>query len=131
MLFKAYKRGCMTFKKGEDPNRYSNHSGVMEFHKEVASRIRGRCMSVVEFMFDTVENEEAPLKLRLKAAKECLDRGLGRPIDCTVLVSMDQDTMKPVDQMTDAELFKLAATLTPTHQNSDESVIIDAEFTET
>ena len=118
----------MTFKKGEDPNRYSNQHGMMDFHKEVATLIRGRCLSVVDFMFDTVENEDAPLKLRLRAAKECLDRGLGRPIDCTVLVAMDQDTMKPVDQMTDEQLFKLASTLTPTHPNRQETDIIDAEI---
>ena len=119
----------MTFKTGEDPNRYCHSNGVMDFHKEVASLIRGRCLSVVDFMFDTVENEDAPLKLRLRAAKECLDRGLGRPIDTTVLLTMDADNSKPVDQMTDEELFKLASTLTPTHPRGKETDIIDAEFT--
>lgn len=119
----------MPFKKGEDPNRYTASQGVMEYHAEVAKLIRGRCLSVVDFIFDTVEDESAPLKLRLRAAKECLDRGLGRPIDTTVLVAMDNDTSKPVDQMTDAELERLARSLSPTHTRDDKTEVIDAEFT--
>jgi hypothetical protein len=83
---------------------------------------------VVDFIFDTVEDESAPLKLRLRAAKECLDRGLGRPIDTTVLLTMDNDNTKPVEQMTDEQLFKLASSLAPTPTNDDETTIIDGEF---
>lgn len=118
----------MTFKKGDDPNRYTN-VGVMAFHAEVSQGIRDRMPSVVDFIFNTIADESAPLKLRLRAAKEALDRGLGRPIDTTVLIAMDNDTTKPVDQMSDDELFKLASSLAPTPTRGAKSEIIDAEFT--
>jgi hypothetical protein len=121
----------MPFKAGHDSNRYTQNNGVMQFHKRMSELVREQCLDAVKLLTDTVENEKAPLKLRIVAAKEILDRGLGRPIDTTVHLAMGaEDAMTDVSDLTDTQLEALARTLIPTPKSDDKDVI-EAEFTET
>ena len=111
----------MPFKPGYDENRFTQGNGVMAFHKKVSEHLRDHSLEAIDLMIDTMRNEKAPLKLRLVASKEILDRGMGKPIDCQVQLQIGaQDSGKDVKQMTDAELEAIARSLT---QQAEQDVI--------
>jgi len=123
----------MTFKSGYDPRRHTQSSGIMQFHQKLAEMVRNECEAAMTFMKDTMNDPKIPTKLRLVAAKEILDRGAGRPIDCQVMLAIQaEDTLKDVGSMSDTELEALARSLTPgaTVSADNKPVIVDGDFSE-
>ena len=121
----------MPFKPGYDENRYNQGFGVMAFHKKVSAHLREHSLEAVDLMIETMRNEKAPLKLRLVASKEILDRGIGKPIDTQVQLQIGaQDNGKDVKQMTDAELEAIARSLSSPPPHTAEKEISDAEVVE-
>ena len=119
----------MTFKPGFDPNRYNpRDQGITLFHKQMGELIRAHCLDAVDYVVSTMNNDKCSDKLRMVAATEVLNRGLGRPIDTQVMVSIGNDNTKDVSTMSDDELATLARSLArPIDQDNE---VIDGEYTE-
>ena len=103
-----------------------------EFHNKMSELVREHCLDAVKHVVSTMHDESLSPKVRMVAAVEILNRGLGRPVDLQMHLTMQAGSeLKDVNAMSDSELEALARTLTPTHQNKPDIDIIDAEFTET
>ena len=117
----------MPFKPGNDPNRYQA-VGLGEWRKEVSDQIRTHIPECIEFILTTIRNEKAHPKLRLTAVQELMNRGLGKPVDTTMIISLDpaEDT-RDVQTLTDSQLESLVHTLSNKHEKE---LSIDGEYTE-
>ena len=93
------------FKKGYDANRYvkTNH-GLVAFHAQLSELLREQSVNAVSFLINTMNDDKAALKLRMVAAKEILDRGIGRPVDRVVVATLDASTGQDAAKVTTAEL---------------------------
>ena len=123
----------MPFKKGDDPNRYvRKNEGLMAFHAELGEMLREHSREAVLFMVKTMNDETAALKLRQTAAKEILDRGLGKPVDVTIVRTVnDTGQGKDVAKMSDAELEQMIQSIDPIpHRNSPKEKPIEGETIE-
>jgi hypothetical protein len=123
----------MPFKKGDDPNRYvRKNEGLVAFHAELGEMLRKHSRDAVLFMVDTMNDEKANLKLRQTAAKEILDRGLGKPVDVTIVRTVSE-TGKGTDvaKMSDAELEQMIQAIDPIpHRNGPKEKPIEGETIE-
>ena len=98
----------MTFKKGHDPRRYiPQNAGLVEYHKKVKAMLRDQSLEAVDFMLETMRNDKAALKLRMVAAKEILDRGLGRPMDSLHVETSGSDDSKVVNELSEGQLLSI------------------------
>lgn len=115
----------MTFKKGHDINRFvPKNKGLTEFHNQLGKYLRDRSLDAVEFLLDTMNNEKASLKLRVVAAVQILDRGIGKPVDRSIVATMDATTTQDVSKLDTKQLEAIIANL-DTNQ-----VIIDVDCKE-
>lgn len=114
-----------SFKKGFDPRRFKAHNyGVTEFYAKVGEIMRGEALDSLKYLIDTRDDKQAHPKLRQAAAIEILNRGFGKPVDRTVITTLDQGGAIDLDTLTDDELIKMIG------QNTGKSNIIEGEFTE-
>jgi hypothetical protein len=98
----------LTFQKGYDPRRYSPENvGLVEYHKKLKAMLREQSLEACDFMLETMRNDKAALKLRLVAAKEILDRGLGRPIDVVQVEAQGGADAKSVNDMSEEQLLTI------------------------
>jgi len=115
----------MPFKKGHDINRYiPRNQGLTEFHNKLGQYLRERSLEAVTFLFDTMHNEKASTKVRVACAIQVLDRGLGRSVDRSVIVSLDATTSQDPTKLDTQQLEAIISKL------DDKPLIIDAEFKE-
>lgn len=113
------------FKQGFDSKRFVPvNNGLVAFHTELASLLRNQSLDAVNFMIDTMNNEKASLVLRMRAAEQILDRGIGRPVDRTVVATMDAGTAQDVTKLNTEELEAIIAKL------DVKEPVIDADFEE-
>jgi hypothetical protein len=75
-------------------------------------------------MVETMNNEKASTALRMRAAEQILDRGLGRAVDRTVVATIEGGATKDVTKLETNELEAIIAKLV------SDSEIIDADFEE-
>lgn len=109
----AKKGNTNGFKKGFDANRYvPTNNGLVAFHSELSELLRAQSLDALTLLVDTMNNPEAALKLRIVAAKEVLDRGIGRPVDRTVVATLDASTGQDPAQVTTAELEAIVSRMT-------------------
>lgn len=114
-----------SFKKGFDSRRHVPiNSGLVAFHSELSELLRAQSLDAVTLLVDTMNNEKAALKLRIVAAKEILDRGVGRPVDRTVVATLDSATGQDASKVSTEELEAIVSKM------AIDSGIIDAEFVE-
>lgn len=114
-----------SFKKGYDARRYVPvNEGLVVFHDKLGSLLRERSLDAVTFLLETMNNEKASLKLRLVAANTILDRGLGKPVDRSVIAVMDAGTNQDPTKLDTKQLEAIITKL------DDKALIIDAEFKE-
>lgn len=126
-------RSRMTFKKGHDPNRFvATNVGLTAFYAELGEMLREHSKDAVLYMVDTMNDEKAHPKLRQTAAKEILDRGLGKPVDVTIVRTVSE-TGKGTDvaKMSDAELEQMIQAIDPIpHRNGPKEKPIEGETIE-
>jgi hypothetical protein len=113
----------MPFKAGYDAKRYvPTNNGLVAFHTELSSLLRGQSLDAVSFLVNTMNNEKASLKLRVTAAIQILDRGIGKPVDRSVIVTLDSGDTQDPSKLTTDQLESIIAKL------DDKQPVIEAEF---
>ena len=113
------------FKKGFDPRRFrAQNYGVTEFYAKVGKIMREEALDSLKYLMDVRDDKNAHPKLRQAAAIEILNRGLGRPVDLTIITTLDQGNTIDPSALSDAELIKMI------DKNSNTNVI-EGDFTET
>jgi len=113
-----------SFKPGHDARRYIKpNTGTTEFYAKMGQLFRDHCPEALDYALDVMRNPESHPKLRWAACVEILNRGAGKPVDRTVITSIDQGTTIDPANMTDQELMKLIET-------TAKSNVIEGEFTE-
>ena len=123
----------MPFKKGNDPNRYvPQNVGLTAFYAELGDMLREHSKDAVLFMVNTMNDEKAHPKLRQAAAKEILDRGIGKPVDVTIVRTVSESGQgKDVSKMSDAELEQMIQSIDPLpHRNGPKEKPIEGETIE-
>jgi hypothetical protein len=71
-----------SFKKGHDPRRFiANQKPVTEYREELRGKLASGCAYAANFIIGTMKDKEAPLKLRLIAARDVLDRVGGSAVN--------------------------------------------------
>jgi hypothetical protein len=113
-----------SFKKGYDAKRYVPiNNGLIEYHSKLSELMRVKSLEAVDFIYETMKNDKASLVLRLKAANDILDRGLGKPVDRTVIATLDAGTAQAdPSKLSDQDLLNLVS------KSIDKHSIIDGEF---
>ena len=115
----------MPFKAGYDARRYvPTNNGLVAFHTELSSLLRDQSLEAVSFLVNTMNNDKAALKLRVTAATQILDRGLGKPVDRSVIATMDAGSTVDVTKLDTKQLEAIISKL------DDNPVVIAAEFKE-
>ena len=115
----------MTFKKGFDAKRYVPvNQGLMAFHTELSSLLRDQSLGAVNFLINTMNDEKASLKLRMVAAIQVLDRGLGRPVDRSVITTLEAGSTLEASKIDTKQLESIIAKL------DDKPGVIDGEYVE-
>lgn len=115
----------MPFKKGHDINRYvPMNEGLTEFHNKLSEYLRNRSLEAVTFLFDTMNNEKASIKVRVACAVQVLDRGLGKAVDRSVVVTLDSGNAQDPIKLDTKELEAIISKL------DDKPLVIDADFEE-
>jgi hypothetical protein len=115
----------MTFKKGFDANRFvKTNNGLVAFHSQLSELLRSKSLDAVTLLVDTMKNDKASLKLRLVAAKEILDRGIGRPVDRVVVATLDAATGLDPSKVTTEELEAIVSKM------AIDSGVIDGDYSE-
>ena len=123
----------MTFKKGYDPKRFvPQNAGLTAFYAELGEMLREHSKDAVIYMVKTMNDEQAHPKLRQAAAKEILDRGIGKPVDVTIVRTVsDTGQGKDVAKMSDAELEQMIQAIDPIpHRNGQKEKPIEGETIE-
>lgn len=95
-----------SFKKGYDPKRYVPlNTGINDFYSKVGALMRQQSIEAVSYVYGVMKDEQAHPKLRYAAAVEILNRGMGKPIDRSVIATIDASgtEVNPIE-MTDLEL---------------------------
>lgn len=112
------------FKPGYDARRFvPTNNGLMEYHNKLAELMRHKSLEAVDFIYSTMKNDKAALKLRLQAANDILNRGLGKPVDRTVIATLDAGTAQAdPSKLSDEDLLNLVSKAVDKHS------IIDGEF---
>ena len=96
------------FKKGHDARRYvPTNTGLMDFHAKFSELLRAYSLDAVNLIVNTMNDEAAHPKLRLTAAIEILNRGLGKPVDVTVIATLDAGATQDISKLSNAELTKI------------------------
>ena len=114
-----------SFKKGFDPRRFKAHNyGVTEFYAKVGEIMRAEALDSLKYLIDTRDDPKAHPKLRQAAAIEILNRGFGKPVDRTVITTLDMGSSVDPVLLSDDELIKMIG------QNTSKTSVIEGEFTE-
>ncbi len=114
-----------SFKKGFDSRRYVPvNNGLVAFHTQLAELLRSQSLDAVTFLIDTMNNEKASLKLRVTSAIQILDRGIGRPVDRTVIATIEAGSQLDATKMDTKQLEAIIAKL------DNQTGVIDADFVE-
>ena len=123
----------MKFKKGYDARRFvPTNAGLTQFYAELGEMLREHSKDAVLFMVKTMNDEKAHPKLRQSAAKEILDRGLGKPVDVTIVRTVSESGQgKDISKMSDAELEQMIQAIDPLpHGNGPKEKPIQGETIE-
>jgi hypothetical protein len=95
------------FKSGYDSRRYTTNNDVMTYHQKIGEMLKEHSYDAVNYMVEVMNDKKSSTKLRLVAAKEILDRGIGKPVDRVVLASIDSTQNQEVIHLSDNELIEL------------------------
>lgn len=121
--FRAMGANKTSFKKGYDAKRYvRTNEGLMTFYKELNELLRTQSLEAFTFLVETMNNPKASLKLRATVAMDILNRGIGKPVDVTVIATLDRGTDQTADKITTNELEQIVSKL------NDKPVVIEGEF---
>lgn len=101
-----------SFKKGYDARRYVPvNSGLVEYYAKLGDLHRLQSLDAANFVFNTMNNEKAALKLRIVCAQEIMNRAAGKPVDRSVIVTLeagsDTDPTKLDTKQLEAIISKL------------------------
>lgn len=109
----AVKNNNGAFKAGFDNRRYTQNSDIMSYHQELAELFRNRSTDAVEYIYQVMMDEGIPVKLRLHAAKDILDRGIGKPVDVVVLSALEKnrDVSPSPSNLSNNELLEIINSL--------------------
>ena len=113
------------FKKGYDARRYVpvNH-GLVEYYAKLGDLHRAQSLDAANYVYSVMMNKSIDPKLRFTAAQEIMNRAAGRPVDVSVIATIDTSGAKNVSKLSNTELTALI------HKLTGNSGAIDAEFVE-
>lgn len=113
------------FKKGYDPRRFVPlNTGVTDFYAKVGQLMRQQSLEAVTYIYSVMKDPQAHPKLRYAAAVEILNRGMGKPVDRSIVATIEQGTTLDPSTMSDSELIQMI------EQNRGNTNVIEADFTE-
>lgn len=96
------------FAKGYDHRRYSTNNALMSYHQELSTLLREQSLSAVNYILDVMHDDKAPVNVRLAAAKDILDRGIGRSVDRVSMATyIENDTESDVSELSNAQLLSI------------------------
>jgi len=120
------------FKRGPDPRRHIPGGPITQFRAELSTLCGQQTHTAVTFLIDTMNDENAPLKLRMAACTEILDRGHGKAVSRDVLLTVDASVKadSPIDVLTatDEQLNQLVSDALSAPDPIE--TVIDAELIE-
>lgn len=98
-----------SFKSGYDSRRFTPDNMLMSYHQKLGELLREHSYEAVDLIVGVMKDNHAPVKLRLIAAKEVLDRGFGKPVDRLVMATLDKHQTQEVDvrELSTAELYAI------------------------
>jgi hypothetical protein len=96
-----------SFKSGYDSRRFTQDSTLMSYHQKLGELFREHSYEAIDFIVGVMKDNKAPIKLRMTAATEILDRGCGKPVDRLIMASMENSQKDDVDvrELSTAELY--------------------------
>lgn len=113
-----------SFKTGYDARRFVPvNNGLVEYYNKLGELHRAQSLDAANFVYATMTNKKASLKLRIVCAQEIMNRASGKPVDRSVIVNLDSGGSQDVKELTTIDLEQIIAKL-------DTTQAIDAEFTE-
>lgn len=96
------------FQKGYDAKRFiPTNKGLTEFHLKLGELLRSHSLAAINFILNTMKDEDADPKLRLIAAIEILNRGLGKPVDVSVIATLNASKAQDITELSNAELTEI------------------------
>jgi hypothetical protein len=118
-------KNATSFKKGHDARRYLQpNTGVTEFYQKMGQLFRNAAPEALDYALSVMKDESADPKLRYASCIEILNRGAGKPVDRTIIATLEQGGKVDPSTLSDAELLKLI------DKNDDDNDIIEGNFTE-
>jgi hypothetical protein len=112
-----------SFKKGYDAKRYVPvNSGLVEYYAKLGDLHRLQSLDAANFVFQTMNDEKAALKLRIVCAQEIMNRAAGKPVDRSVIVTLEAGNSQDPAKLTTDQLESIIAKL------DDKQPVIEAEF---
>ena len=113
------------FKTGYDARRFVPvNSGLVEYYSKLGDLHRLQSLDAANFVYNTMNNEKASLKLRVVCAQEIMNRAAGKPVDRSVIITLDQGSDQDVSKLDTKQLEAIIAKL------DDKPVAIEGEFKE-
>ncbi len=113
------------FKKGPDARRYVPvNAGLMEYYAKLGDLHRLQSLDAANYVYSVMMDDKSHPKLRMTAAQEIMNRAAGRPVDVSILATVDSGSGKDVTKLSNTELTAIINKLT------SNTGIIDADFEE-
>jgi hypothetical protein len=96
------------FAKGYDHRRYSTNNALMSYHQELSTLLREQSLLAVDYIINVMHDDKAPVNVRLAAAKDILDRGIGRSVDRVSMATYVEDNDGvDVSELSNAQLMNI------------------------
>lgn len=96
------------FAKGYDPRRYSTNNALMSYHQELSTLLREQSLVAVDYIINVMHDDKASVNVRLAAAKDILDRGIGRSVDRVSMATyVENDAEGDVSELSNAQLINI------------------------
>lgn len=105
---KPGQRHSGQFRKGHDPRRWLLGPRRGQNVKDLERLCRESAEDALRLLLDTVNDEDAPRRDRLAAAREILDRGYGKPVDRQAILNLNGGGDSPAE-LTREQLERIAA----------------------
>lgn len=128
LLILPLEENTMGFKKGFDAKRFvPTNDGMMNFYKELNGLLRQQSLEAFTFLVDTMNNDKASLKLRATVAMDILNRGVGKPVDVTVVATITDTIGADASKIDTAQLESIINNASVIKDNEK---VIDGDFIE-
>lgn len=113
------------FKKGYDARRYVPvNAGLVAYHAKLGDLFRAQSLDAANYVYSVMMDREAHPKLRLTAATDIMNRAGGKPVDVSIIATIETGSADDPTKLSNKQLTAMINKLT---KDSD---IIEADYIE-